>query len=110
MEDQYTHKFLRKVKVRGLPLSVIHFHTEGTLQAIAESIMEVASSHTVNYQDTGTSYLTLLFFRMCIISVQIEMLILRDRGSGDCIPPLHKFVFCFRSKSSISSGTKALTL
>lgn len=77
MKDQYPHEFLRIGKVSILPLSTIHFHIEGTLQAIAEHIMEVASSHTVNYQDPGSSYLTLLFFRMCTMSVQIEMLILK---------------------------------
>lgn len=54
--------------------------------------MEVVSSYTVNYQDPGSSYLILLFFRVCM-SVQTEMLISRDsqrhRGLNTTIKHSH---------------------
>lgn len=46
MKVKYPYKFLGKVRI--LPLSIIHSHIEGTLQAVAEHIMEVISAHTVN--------------------------------------------------------------
>lgn len=68
-----------------MPLSIIYSRIEGTLQAVAECIMEVISAHTVDdLPASSSSYQILPFFRMYIMSVQVEMLMLRDfSGSED---------------------------